>query len=87
MITIFNRKELCGTISTEEEGHIRSILSQAGIPYSIKVVDQGAGNFLGSTRRSSLGSLGVNLNCTKNYTFFVKRQDYEKAWYLLRQMK
>ena len=83
MITIFNRKELLITRSLDEQARVRAILHAEGIDYDMKTrssQDKG----LMSTRRGHTGSFGMNMDVYYEYRIFVKKEDYARAEYLLR---
>lgn len=78
MITIFNRKELRITYSLQEQAHIRYVLKDAAIPYSLRVVNRASAAGVPSS-----GGMGARANTDVNYNyeyiFYVKRHDYSKA--------
>ena len=79
MLTIFNRRELLTTFSTEEQIRVRDILSQNGVEYRIKAVNPSARSGFGGGSRAHTGSLGVDLNCAVQYTVYVYAKDLERA--------
>ncbi len=74
MITIFNRRELITLASTEKFFHVREALSAAGIPGHVKIEGSGAG-WSGRGR----GIPGMRQDAMYTYTFYVHRDDYDKA--------
>ena len=80
MITIFNRRELTSTFDMAEQARVRTVLAQAGIEYTYKMVDQ---SFRGAHSRG-----GVGLDCVSNmvqYTFYVHKNKWEEAALLIRK--
>lgn len=63
--------------SLEELSKVRGILEKEGIKYTYKVI-----NHSGMTR-SKFGSFGMNMDYEKQYVLSVKKNDYEKAKYLI----
>ena len=74
MITIFTRKELLITLDMMRQAKVREILSANGIEYSMKVTN---------LQNASIGTIGINLNYSYEYKFYVHRKDYERALYLV----
>ncbi len=74
MVTFFNRIEICNTCDIRRQEAIRNILSANGIDYSIKARMQ----------RTRNGSFGINLDYAYQYRIYVKKEDYEKASYLIK---
>ncbi len=72
MITIFNRAKLISAFSMEKEAKIRAALTEAGIPFQVKV--QG-----GATQGAETGTFGVNMNAMYEYIFYVYKKDVSKA--------
>ena len=83
MLTIFNRRELLITFSTEEQARVRDILAQNGIDYRIKTVNPSARSAVGASGRSRTGSFGINTNCAYQYSIYVHKKDYALAQSLL----
>ena len=75
MITIFNRKELIITPSLEAFTKAKTILAQNGIDYTWKVLDLTAHNWGHSTQ------IGIDQNFSKLYYIYVRKKDYEEAYY------
>ena len=62
---------------------VRQTLANEGIKYSYKVLDQ-SGQWMGrGTVRGNSGSMGMNMDYSKQYTLSVKRKDFEQASYLV----
>ncbi len=78
VLTIFNRKELSITFSAAEQDRIRSLLTQNGIPSSVKVVNRNSPSVLSDTRART-GTAGQNLQTAYEYIVYVHKKDYEKA--------
>lgn len=84
MLTPFNRRELCSVCSMQRQSDLRRILSDAGIDYTIKTINRKSPSPLSSGSRAYTGTLGENLDCEYTYTFYVHRDDYEKALFFVR---
>ena len=82
MITIFTRKELLITLDMMRQAKVREILSANGIEYSLKVTNLQDASIIGG-RRVTVGTIGINLNYSYEYKFYVHRKDYERALYLV----
>ena len=76
MIHLFNRKELLLTTSMERQARVRDALAANGIPYQVRVRGNGA--------RSRTVLPGMRLDAMYQYYVYVKKEDYEKAKYLIR---
>lgn len=72
MITIFNRARLISTFSMEKQNQIKTALTEAGVPFQVKI--QG-----GATQGAETGTFGVNMNAMYEYIFFVYKRDVGKA--------
>lgn len=85
MITIFNRKELISTFNIGIQAAVRDVLSNNHIDYQIKVIGRQSSAFMagGKMTGTFTGRYGENTNCSTEYTFYVKKSDYDKAAYLL----
>lgn len=73
---IFNKKELCLTMSIRAQSEIREILSGNGIAYDVTTIDRaplGGGN----------GPVREGYKSSTIYKFKVKKTDYDKAKYLI----
>lgn len=77
MITIFNRKELFVTFSSEEQLRIRNILRDNNIEHYVKCQSRNFWN------RGRTGSFGLNSEYLYDYKIYVRNKDYEKAIYLI----
>ena len=73
MITFFNRKELCLTMSMRAQSELRAILQQNQIEYKLKLVDESVNRMAGVQNAMPRGK------STTLYTFYVLKKDYEKA--------
>lgn len=80
MITIFNRKELCSVFSMNEQVNIRESLSRNNIKYYIRTINNMSRP--GSTRGRS-GSFGQNIDLSYEYIFYVHKNDYDEARYVI----
>ena len=79
MIHLFNRKELMTTFSLEKQGKVREILADNGIEYRIR-----ARSNTGGISRSRTVLSGFKMEMAYQYDIYVKREDFEKAQYLIR---
>ena len=62
---------------------VRQALANEGIKYSYKVFDQSAQWIGRGTSRGNYGSMGMNMDYSKQYTVSVKKKDFEQASYLV----
>lgn len=83
MITIFNRKELAITFSMKEQAAIREALQSAGIDYLCKVKNRTSPSAFETGHRTRCGTFGETPDLMYEYTFFVKRTEYEKARHVM----
>jgi len=79
MICLFNRKELVLTSSPERQAKVRDILAANGIACRVRVK-----NNMGSMSRSRTVLPGTRMDLMYHYYIYVKKEDYEKAEYLIR---
>lgn len=85
MITIFNQKELIITDDLKTQADVRTILADHKIPYKTKTVNRMSPSPLRTGSRAHAGSFGINMDRMYEYTIYVKKADYDKAFYLLRK--
>ncbi len=85
MITIFNREELINTFSMKKQSEVRNILADHGIAYKIKTINRKSASPMSPGSRARTGTFGENLELAYEYIIYVKREDYEKASYLIRK--
>lgn len=78
MVSIFNRRELRITHSMEEAERIRTLLERQNIAYTVK-----SRNLLNPGR--SRGMPGIRQDAAYLYRIFVRKSEYEKAEWALRQ--
>ena len=78
MITVFNRSELITTYSMEEQSRVRARLAALGVPYTVKAVNRGGAEAIGS-RRAYTGSLGERSGLSYEYVIYVKKSDLDSA--------
>lgn len=76
MLTIFNRCELCLTISQRAQSEVRKILQQHDIEYSLKTVDETPNH--GNRIRTSARKQPILI-----YTFYVNKKQYDTAKHLI----
>lgn len=79
MIHIFNRKELLITWSMQDLAQIRDILVSNHIEYRIRTVNTGRT----ASSRARTGTAGLRTDVMYQYYVYVKKDDYEKAKYLI----
>lgn len=78
MVTMFNRREVFCTFSIEAQADARKRLADNNIDYDLKVVDRSFHGVQPSVR-AGLGRFGEDQGCSKEYVFFVKKNDYDMA--------
>ncbi len=83
MITLFNRKELLTTFSCKRQIEVRASLEQHNINYTYKIINRNSPLLYGGTRLRT-GTLGQNLEVTYQFIFYVHKQDYEKAKFVIK---
>ena len=76
MIHLFNRKELLITSSMERQARVRDILAANKIPYLVRTSS--------NLSRSRTVIPGMRMDMLYQYHIYVKKEDYEKAQYLIR---
>jgi hypothetical protein len=76
MIHLFNRKELLLTSSLEHQARVRDLLAANKIPYRVKTSS--------NLSRSRTVLPGMRMDVRYQYRIYVKKEDYEKAKYVLR---
>lgn len=81
MITIFNRKELAITYSTNEQARIRDILTAEGIDYIIDTKGTVMRNM--GARGPAIQQFGENITAGTEYRIYVLKKDYDKASHLI----
>lgn len=79
MICFFNRRELLTTSSMERQAQVRDILAAGGIAYQVRVRSN-----TGGISRSRTVLPGTRMEAGYQYYIYVKKDDYEKAQYLIR---
>ena len=70
---IFSRWEVYCGYSLADLAKVRDILSIHKIPYRYKIMNHGGQN------RGHSGSAGINHEYERQYSVFVKKQDFEEA--------
>ncbi len=79
----FFREDVYIGYSLAELAKVRQALVNEGIKYSYKVLDH-SGQWMGrGTIRGNHGSMGMNMDYSKQYTVSVKRKDFEQASYIV----
>lgn len=84
MITMLNRKELISTFDMRVQSEIRDILVQNHIDYQIKVVNRKSAPPIGPGVRAYTGTLGGRLEFEDEYIIYVKKEEYDAAWEVIR---
>lgn len=77
ILFLFNKKDVYIGYSLEELLKVRGVLEKEGIKYIYKVINHS------DTTRSKFGSFGINMRYEKQYIVSVRKDDYEKAKYLV----
>lgn len=83
MIHIFNRKELLLTWDMAELAKIRDILASNHVEYSIRTRNMNRTSPYGGASRARTGSFGMRTDAMYQYTVYVKKEEHEKARYLI----
>lgn len=76
MITVFNRKELCVTLSLQRQMEVRRCLTDGGVAYVLKTKNLTAGG--------QFGHLGLHPEMSLEYRIYVHREDEARARQLLK---
>ena len=84
MITIFHRKEIFTTYDMTRFSDVCAKPEQNGIKYETKIADRLNTSVFGAGERSRVGSCGNDPKKMYEYTVFVRKEDYERAEFLLR---
>ena len=83
---LFDREDIYIGYSLRELSNIREILEKEYIKYKYKVVDL-SGQCVGNgTSRGVFGGSGMNIDYEKQYVVSVKKNDSEKAKYLVNKI-
>ncbi len=82
MITILNRKELLCTFDMMRQAKVRKILENFHIEYQMKLAGRGDAF---ASNRGRMGTFGENLDLETEYIIYVKKEDYEKALFLVQR--
>ncbi len=82
MITLFNRRELTVTHSMKRQGEIRALLAANGMDYQLKTRGQDD-SFTRAGLRARTGSAGIKPEWRHIYIFYVHKNDYEQARYII----
>lgn len=69
------------------QANARAILAQNGIDYSIKTINRKSAALALRDERMRTGTLGEKLEYEYEYIIYVKKEDYEKACFVMRQVK
>lgn len=85
MITVFNRKEILVTYDMKRQSEICTILGVYKIDYDVKVKNILSSSSMRAGSRMYTGSHGVDLTKSYEYKIYVKKTDYERAVFLMKQ--
>ena len=86
MIKNYNRAELYLTYDMNERVRICDILNANEIDYHLKTINPTAST-LGSSRRASSGTFGLNMDVMYEYHIYVHKRDLELATHLIHNSK
>lgn len=86
MITMFNRKELISTYDMGQQAEVRNILSRNHIDYDVKTLNRKSPSPFGAGSRAYTGTFGEKLESELEYTIYVKKEDYDTACLLIRNI-
>ena len=82
------KKELIICTTIEELTRIRKKLDTYKINYDIRTVDltaNGLSHLANHGDSRSKGTLGLNMKYTKQFYIYVRRNDYEKAFFIIQK--
>lgn len=79
MIAVLNRKELCITFDMKKQADIREQLQAHQIDYEIKTINRISPSPMGAGVRAKTSSAGHKTELEREYIFYVRKADYEKA--------
>ena len=79
MIHLFNRRELLTTTSMAQQAGVRDVLAANGIDYRVRVRSN-----TGGFSRSRTVMPGVRMELMYQYSIYVKKEDYDRASFLIR---
>lgn len=82
MITVWNRKELFCTFDIKKQAEVRDILWKFDISYEVRVSDR-ADFFVGG--RMTADAHGNKPEHQTEYLIYVKKEDYERALFLVQR--
>lgn len=81
---LFNKKEVYVGYPLDKFNKIRDLLEMENIKYTYKIINHSGEWIINGTIRSQIGSRDINSQYEKLYSISVKKDDYEKANYLIR---
>ena len=79
MFGIGGWKQAVATFDMKRQAEIRERLEQAGIEYQVKVQNRLKSGVLSGNQRVMLGSAGENTGAEREYLFYVRKAEEEKA--------
>lgn len=85
MFGIMGWKQVAATFDMKRQAVIREILEQVGIEYQLKVQERLKSGVLSGNRRALCGSAGENVGAEREYLFYVRKAEEEKARCVLKQ--
>jgi len=80
----WKKQEVLMTNSAEQFGIAQSVLKSVGIEYAVKTVNSGSSNRQSGTL---LGRVGERVDLEIFYYIYTKKENAEKAKYLIQQAK
>lgn len=79
MFGIGGWKQVAATFDMKRQAAIRERLEQAGIEYQVKVQNRLKSGVLSGNQRAMLGSAEENVGAEREYLFYVRKAEKEKA--------
>lgn len=77
---LWQKKEVLVTFSMEDFNRVKSVLAANHIPYDWKVTPEA-----GSGRDRTMGTAFMDQSVLRQYYLYVKKKDYARAEFLVRQ--
>lgn len=85
MVTIFNRKELVRTYDMKRYARVKALLVQNDIDYDVRVISSRESSMWSANARLQNFSMPGNEALANEYIIYVKRKDYEKALFYVKE--
>lgn len=86
MITVMNRKELITTYDMRVQSEVRDLLAHNHIDYHVKVVNRKSSPPIGPGMRAYTGTWGEKLDMEGEYIIYVKKDEYDAAWEVIKDV-